>query len=73
MKKILERLLFSKRAVAFFTAFSAVAVLLFYSVRYGFVFVDNVLYTGFSLGLFAFACIGSACLFMIFVAKAHKK
>lgn len=73
MKKISERLLFSKRAVAFFTAFSAVAVLLFYSVRYGFVFVDNVLYTGFSLGLFVFACIGSACLFMIFVAKAHKK
>lgn len=73
MKKVLNRLLFSKGAIAFFTAFSSVAVLIFYSVRYGFVFVDNVLYTGFSLGLFVFSAAGAVCLLLILNAKAREK
>lgn len=73
MKKFINRLLFSKGAIAFFTAFSAVSALFFYSVRYGFVFVDNVLYTGFSLGLFVFVVLGGICLLLILNAKARKK
>lgn len=73
MKKLLNKLLFSTGAVSFFTAFSAVSALFFYSVRYGFVFVDNVLYTGFSLGLFVFVVIGCICLLLILNAKARKK
>lgn len=73
MKKFLNRLLFSKKALTFFTAFSAVSALIFYSVRYGFVFVDNALYTGFSLGLFVFVVLGGICLLLILNAKARKK
>ena len=73
MKKFLNKLLFSKGAVAFFTAFSAVSALFFYSVRYGFVFVDNVLYTGFSLGLFVFVVLGGISLLLILNAKVRKK
>lgn len=73
MKKILNKMLFSKAAITFFTALSAVSALMFYSVRYGFVFVDNVLYTGFSLGLFVFTAVGSVCLLAILNAKVRGK
>lgn len=73
MKKLFNRVLFSKSATAFFTALSAVSVLIFYSVRYGFVFVDNVLYTGFSLGLFVFTAIGYVCLLTVLNAKVKRK
>lgn len=73
MKKRLKAMFFSKAAIAFFTVLSAISALLFYSVRYGFVFVDDVLYTGFSLGLFVFTAIGAACLLAILNRKAQGK
>ena len=73
MKKRLKAMFFSKTAIAFFTVLSAISALLFYSVRYGFVFVDDVLYTGFSLGLFVFTAIGAACLLAILNRKAQGK
>ncbi len=44
MKERLNKLLFSKAALSVFTVLSAVGLLLSYSVRYGYVFVDNVIF-----------------------------
>lgn len=73
MKKLINNLLFSKKALAVFTAFSAVSVLFFYSVRYGYVFVDNALYSGFSLGLFVFVVLSAVCLLILLNLKVRQK
>lgn len=73
MKQLLNNLLFSKKALAVFTAFSAVSALFFYSVRNGYVFVDNALYSGFSLGLFVFVVLSAVCLLILFNLKVRQK
>lgn len=49
MKGKIETLLFSKKSIFVFTVLSAVGLLLSYSVRYGYVYVDNVIFENASL------------------------
>lgn len=54
MKGKIETLLFSKKSIFVFTVLSAVGLLLSYSVRYGYVYVDNVIFENASLVFFHF-------------------
>lgn len=72
MKKLLNRVLFSKSATAFSQRCPLFPFLfLFGKIRVR--FVDNVLYTGFSLGLFVFTAIGYVCLLTVLNAKVKRK
>lgn len=71
MKMFLNHLFFSDVSVAVFTALGALGVLAFYSVRYGFVFVDNALFKNFALALFLLAVFGEVCLFTVLALRVH--
>lgn len=69
MKKFLNGLLYSKPAVLIYTALSALALLVYYSFRTSFVFVDKSLFSGFSLMLFVIALLNTFLLTSFSVAK----
>ena len=71
MKTFFNRFFFSNLSVAVFTALGALGVLAFYSVRYGFVFVDDVLFENFTLALFVLAVLGEVCLFAVLALRVH--
>ncbi len=62
MKIFLNKLFFSKCTVLICLAASAVSVLLNYSFRFGYVFIDNALFSGFSLILYSFALLNTGIL-----------
>lgn len=69
MKKFLNTLFFSRTTAIVCMILSAIAVLLNYSFRFGYVFVDNVLFNGFSFGLFITAVLVSVALTAVSVLK----
>lgn len=69
MKKFLNALFFSKSTAIICMIASAVAVLLNYSFRFGYIFIDNTLFNGFSLGLFVIAVLITALLTTVSVLK----
>ncbi|MGN0458474.1 MAG: metallophosphoesterase family protein [Eubacterium sp.] len=73
MKNKIEKILFSKAALSLFTAISAVGLLLSYSVRYGYVFVDNALFNNASFIFYLFSIICSVFLFTILCIKLQNK
>lgn len=69
MKGKIETLLFSKKSIFVFTVLSAVGLLLSYSVRYGYVYVDNVIFENASLVFFIFSIFTTAYLFAMLYMK----
>lgn len=69
MKKFLNSLFFSKSTVIICMIASAVAVLLNYAFRFGYVFIDNTLFNGFSFGLFMIALLNTVLLVAVSVLK----
>lgn len=69
MKKFLNSLFFSKSTAIVCMGVSALAVLLNYAFRFGYVFIDNTLFNGFSLGLFIIAVLDAALLTAVSVLK----
>lgn len=69
MKKFLNSLFFSKSTAIICMLVSAVAVLFNYSFRFGYVFIDNTLFNGFSLILFIIAVLATALLTAVSVLK----
>lgn len=69
MKERLNKLLFSKAALSVFTVLSAVGLLLSYSVRYGYVFVDNVIFNNASFIYFIFTILTTVYLFSMLCMK----
>lgn len=69
MKKFLNSLFFSKSTAIICMIASALAVLLNYSFRFGYVFIDNTLFNGFSLGLFIIAVLDAVLLTVISALK----
>lgn len=62
MKKFLNTLFFGKYSALAFAAVAAVASLLDYSFRFSFVFIDNSVFSGFSLILFIVSVLAAAFL-----------
>lgn len=62
MKKFLNSLFFSKYTAILCMIVSAVSVLLNYAFRFGYVFIDNTLFNGFSFGLFIIALLNTVLL-----------
>lgn len=73
MRGKLEQLLFSKKSLSVFTALSAVGLLLSYSVRYGYVFVDNVIFKNASLIFFVFSISATVYLFAMLCMKMKNR
>lgn len=69
MKEKLEKLFFSRKSLAIFTVLSAVGLLLSYSVRYGYVYVDNVLFNYASFAFFIFSVISTLFLFAMLLLR----
>lgn len=62
MKKLLNNVFFSKGAAAVFAALAAVTVLLNYSFRFGYVYIDVTLFSGFSMTLFVIMLLNAVLL-----------
>lgn len=73
MKDKIEKLLFSTKSLAFFTALSALGLLLSYSVRYGYVFVDAALFENASFIFYLFSILCTAYLFVMLCMKLKNK
>lgn len=69
MKNVFNRIFFGKYIPLIMTAVSAVSVLFNYSFRYGYVFIDNTLFNGFSLTLFIIAVVNTVFLLTAAVLK----
>lgn len=69
MKKFLNLLLFSKETAIICMIISAVSVVFNYAFRFGYVFIDNTLFNGFSLALFIVAVLNLAFITAISVFK----
>lgn len=69
MKKFLNSLFFSKCTAIICMIGSAVSVLLNYSFRFGYVFIDNTLFSGFSFALFIIALLNTVLLVSVSVLK----
>lgn len=69
MKKFLNSLFFSKCTAILCMIGSAVSVLLNYAFRFGYVFIDNTLFNGFSFGLFIIALVNTVLLVAVSVLK----
>lgn len=69
MKKFLESLFLNKSTAIIGMIVSAVSVLLNYSFRFGYVFIDNALFNGFSFGLFIIALLNTVLLVAVSVLK----
>lgn len=73
LKAKLKKLLFSKTALAVFTSISVLGLLLGYSVRHGYVFVDAVLFEYASFGYYIFAVLSTVYLFVLLCLKMRNK
>lgn len=69
MKKFLNSLFFSKSTAIICMIASAIAVLFNYSFRFGYVFIDNTLFSGFSLTLFIIALFDTVLLTAVSALK----
>lgn len=69
MKNVLNKLLLSKGAVITFMLLSSVSAVLNYALRFGYVFIDNVLFNGFSFAFFVIAVVNCAVLICLSVMK----
>lgn len=69
MKKLLNNVFFSKGAAAVFAALAAVTVLLNYSFRFGYVYIDVALFSGFSLTLFVIMLLNAILLTAILALR----
>lgn len=69
MKKILNNLFFSKATSILFFFICAVGILLDYSMRSGYVFIDKSLFNGFSITLFVLAIVNTALLIYLACCK----
>lgn len=63
MKRFLNALFFGKAAVPVFTLLAAISALLLHGFRNTNVFVDTVIFSGFSFALFIAAVLDTALLF----------
>lgn len=73
MKEKLEKLLFSRKSLIFFTVLSAVGLLFSYSVRYGYVYVDAVLFKYASFIFYIFSIFATVFLFTTLLRKIKNK
>ncbi|MGN0532091.1 MAG: metallophosphoesterase family protein [Eubacterium sp.] len=73
MKEKLEKFLFSKTSLSVFTVISAVGLLLSYSVRYGYVYVDDVFFNNASFAFYILSIISTAFLFVLLCMNIKDK
>lgn len=69
MKNLFNKLFFSKGALITYMVLSSISAVLNYSLRFGYVFIDNALFEGFSFALFVIAVVNCALLFCFAALK----